>query len=193
MHTIIYVSGLGDRYDGLRRRCLAGWRLFGVRVVFVPMRWANNEDYAKKYQRLTGAIDNELRAGQQVTLCGESAGGSMVLIALANYGDKLYRAMTLCGKNNSPEIVSPDVYRKNPAFKQAMYAVPAAVAKLSGQQLNNFISVHAVADYVVPVPESIVPGGQSKTLPMIGHGATALMALTVASWYMVWLATKNLR
>lgn len=74
---IIYISGLGDRYDGLRRFCLRLWKYPGITTELAPMTWADSGSYDEKFARVVSAIDQV--KGKRIVLFGESAGGSMAV------------------------------------------------------------------------------------------------------------------
>lgn len=174
---IIYIPGLGDRYDPIRRTCLRLWRFYGVRVTMVPMRWTSSETYPDKRARVEEIM--HLHAGEKVLLMGESAGGSMALATYAKHTDVLAGLVTLCGKNTHPDNVSPGIYRRNPAFRDSMLQAEAAAAQLPRAERGNFVSVVPWYDPVVPVSDTMLPDCQKVTLPAVGHLVSILCMLTV--------------
>lgn len=154
------------------------------------MSWSDGVSYQSKFDRLSKAIDDA--QGKRIVLIGESAGGSMVLNMYQARPTDLYKVMTICGKNTAPEHVSPVLYRKNPAFKESMYAAAGAVKQLTLRQRQNFISIHPLADVVVPVKETLISDCQSTRLWSVGHFTTIAFALTLWSWYIVRLAKRPL-
>lgn len=188
MIHILYISGLGDRYDPGRRFFLRFWQLFGVTAELVPMQWADGHSYDEKFARLAHSIDAV--SGKRVVLIGESAGGSITLDMYASRGTSIYKAMTICGKNSHPEDVAPSLYLRNPAFKTAMSRVGKATHRLSKVQRQAFISIYPFADHVVPIHETLIPDCQHHRLWSFGHFASILLALTCASWYIVRLAKR---
>lgn len=185
---IIYIPGLGDRYDPLRRASLKLWRLYGAEVTMVPMLWHSNEEYDAKRKRIEAVIEE--RAGEPVVLMGESAGGSMALTLYAKYAGQSVSAMTLCGKNTRPDNVSPYLYKRNPAFQESMFNAEAAIATLALAQRQRFISVVPLHDATVPVKQTLLPDCQKMTLPVVGHLLSILAMLTIYAPLIVRRAKK---
>lgn len=174
---IIYTPGLGDRYDPIRRACLGVWRMYGVRVTMVPMRWMSDEAYGDKRDRVEEAIHNS--SDEKVILMGESAGGSMALALYAEHVDTLAGLVTLCGKNTRSDNVSPYLYRRNPAFQDSMHRAEAVAIGLSMADRRRFVSVVPWYDPTVPVAQTLLPGCQKMTLPAVGHIVSILAMLTI--------------
>lgn len=183
---VIYVSGLGDHFDSLRRLPLRLWRLAGISAELFPVYWTGREEYDEKITRLNEVIDKA--KGKRIVLIGESAGGSMVLNVYASRPDDFHKVMTICGKNSRPEHVSPLLYKRNPAFKVSMHSLAASVSKLTKVQRQNFISIHPLYDAVVPVTETLIPDCQSRRLWLIGHRPTITFMLLFGAWYVARLA-----
>lgn len=178
---IIYVPGLGDGYDPIRRFLLGFWRIYNVDVQMIPSGWSGTEPYENKVHRIQEAIANACGHGKRVVLIGESAGGSLALNVYASEPEKVSKVLTLCGKNTGPEKVSPRYYRKNPAFREAMQEVESSILKLTKAQRGRFVSVYPLFDPTVPVAETFIPDCQKVRIWSVGHLASVFIALTLAS------------
>ncbi|HMH70321.1 MAG TPA: alpha/beta hydrolase [Candidatus Saccharimonadales bacterium] len=185
---ILYISGLGDRYDSFRRFCLRFWRLFGVTAELVSMSWTNGATYEEKVKIINQRVD--AAKNKRIVLIGESAGGSTALNMYAARPNNFYKVMTICGKNTKADHVSPHLYRKNPAFKTSMYQAEKSVALLSKTKRQAFISVHPLVDHVVPVRETLIPDCQRVQLWTIGHLGTIAFALTLGSFIIIRIAKR---
>lgn len=185
---ILYLPGLNDKYDPLRRFFLRFWLLLGVSATHVPMKWEDRASYQEKLAHLNQAIDDA--KGSRIVLIGESAGGSMVLNAYALRPNDLYKVMTICGKNTKADAVSPYLYQKHSAFKTSMYRAELSVEQLTKSQREAFVSIYPIVDRVVPIEEMFIPDCQQVRLWSFGHSATVLFALSLASWYIVYLAKR---
>ncbi len=179
---IIYISGLGDRYDSFRRLALKHWGIYGVETELVSMSWADGKSYEEKKQRVIDAIHAVDSTSTRVVIIGESAGGSMALNVYADQADYIFKAMTLCGKNTGPEKVSPSYYRRNPAFKTSMSLVNDSINRLKKSDRQRFISLHPIVDGVVPVKDTLIPDCKTVTLFSFGHLTTIFLALTIGAW-----------
>jgi len=174
---VIYLPGLGDRYDPMRCFFLRAWSLYGVRVTMIPMRWSSDESYDAKRARVLSALD--MLNNERIVLMGESAGGSMAVSVFAAQSGVVAGAMTLCGKNTRSDNVSPRIYAHNPAFRESMQQAETLVKTLRPKQSEQFVSIVPLYDPTVPVAETLIPGCQKMTLPLVGHLVAILAMLTI--------------
>lgn len=186
---IIYIPGFGDNYDIGRRIFLVCWRIFGVTTEFIPMRWDSSESYNEKQKRVNAAIDKA--TNKRVVLIGESAGGSIVVPMYAKRYTDLYKVMTICGKNSGATSVSPHLYKKHRAFREAMRATDLAGPEISSRYLRKFIAFHPIYDGIIPLKETVIPGCKSIQFPSIGHLLTIFLSLTLFSGYIVHIAARR--
>ena len=147
-HYIIYIPGLGDHNDGIRRFFLRFWRLYGVRTQLVPMQWYDGESYQTKYSQITAAITTAEEQGYNVSLVGESAGASMAMNVFAR-DDSLYRFVSLCGVNNFHTSISPRILARSPAFKESLSYLAASQQLAVGRQPEDIRTITALSDTVV--------------------------------------------
>jgi pimeloyl-ACP methyl ester carboxylesterase len=187
---ILYISGLGDHYDWIRRFTLRFWKLYGVNVRLIPTSWSNKESYETKFKRITDVIDAIDTRTTKIVLVGESAGGSLAINAFASRKEKIHKTITICGKNNGPELVAPHYYEHNPTFKTSMYNLEKSVAALSKSGRQRVISIYPLYDGVVPIRETIIPDCKQVQLLSVGHLGTIFFALTFGAYFIVKLA-KN--
>lgn len=180
---ILYVSGFGSRYDIIRRFLLRFWRIYGINAELVAMRWDDGADYDTKLRLLYQAIDKN--KDKNIVLIGESAGASIVINAYANRSKDVYRAMSLCGKNQGAKTVAGRFYSKNPAFEQSIHVADDNVAKLDINHREKFTSIYALYDPVIPAHESIVPGSRQVKLWTLGHLISILLALSLLSFVLI--------
>ena len=180
---IIYIPGFGDTYDTTRQRLLNLWRFKDVSVELVPMNWQSSESFEDKLGRINTAIDNA--KDKRVVILGESAGGSMAIHTYATRAKDVFKVMALCGKNTTPETVSPHLYKHHPAFKTSMDKLNESVAAIPVEARKRFVSIHPLYDNVVPVRETLLPGCGEVVLPMTGHLPVIIAALTVWSYKIV--------
>lgn len=185
---ILYLSGFGDHYDGIRKRLLSKWRFKDVTVELIPMNWMNDETFEQKIARINRAID--AAKGKRVVIIGESAAGSMAVHVYAARSNNLFKVMTICGKNTHPETVSPYYLTKYPAFKTSMDTLNKSLKMLSKDERQRFVSVRPLRDRVVPVEEMRIPDCRELTLPTKGHLFTIVIALTTWSKKVVLEAGK---
>lgn len=185
---IIYLPGLGDRYDPMRRFFLRAWSLYGAHVTMIPMRWASDESYDAKRARVLSTLD--MFDDGRVVLVGESAGGSMAVSVFAAQPGAVASTVTLCGKNTRSDNVSPRIYAHNPAFRESMQQAEMLVKNLQPKQSKQFVSIVPLYDPTVPVAETLIPGCQKMTLPLVGHLAAILAMLTIFAPLVVHRAKK---
>jgi pimeloyl-ACP methyl ester carboxylesterase len=176
-HHVIYVPGLGDAKAQGQELVTKLWRPLGVQGHYVPLRWAVDEPWKLKLQHLLDAIDALSKTGT-VSLVGTSAGASAVLQAYALRKDKVAGVVCICGKINHPETVNPRYYTENPAFKDALAQLQAALPGLSAADRDHILSIHPLWDGTVSPADTILPGAHERTLLTVGHPFSIFCALT---------------
>lgn len=179
----IYIPGLGDSYDGLRRRGLASWQLWGVSTELIPMQWYGGGDFSQRYDAVVAAIDRAQLRGDRVVVIGESAGASMAINVVANRPD-VDGLVTVCGITNSRAEVSPLIRQKSPAFNEAIGRLGSSLNMLN---LTRVYSVRAVIDSVVPKHSSVITGARQSVAWSVGHLFTITLCLSLYGGYVVYL------
>lgn len=168
MRHIVYIPGLGDHFDPLRRLVLCTWRRRDTRVTFVPMRWNDqDETYEAKYERIASATAQI--KGEEIILVGESAGGAMALFAFARNLDHVHRLVTICGYNHGAANVHPSHRRKHPAFYHLMPVVDEVASSLSPQARRCITTIYSTRDTVVKPQYSSIEGASNLVLHTPGH------------------------
>lgn len=181
---IIYVSGLGDHWDSDRRFALRFWQVYGVKTELMTMNWNDGKDFNSKFATLSQKIKKAQQAGYRVSLVGESAAGSMVINAFAA-DPWLHRVITICGVNNTPSDVHPELFRLSPAFKQSMNQLKASLQIIGQKDCVRIISIHSLHDSVVPVKNTHVEGSTEIVVPSVGHVMTITLMLTIMSFLVI--------
>lgn len=168
MRHIIYIPGLGDHFDPLRRLVLTKWKQGHTRVTFVPMHWNNqHETHEDKYNRIAETIKQA--KGDEIFLVGESAGGAMALLTFSRNPDTIHRVVTVCGYNHGAQDVHPYHSHKHPAFYTLMPLVDAAVELFDRTTLDRITTVYSTRDHIVSAKHSHIDGTKQKIIHMPGH------------------------
>lgn len=178
MIHIIYIPGLGDTYDVVRKIGLKLWRRPGVKVSHMPMRWEDPEEtYEQKITRLKVLVDTYPDA--QVTLVGESAGGSVAISATRRFKHRVNRTVTVCGMNYGAGNVNPSLYSRNVAFRDAMIGADRTVATLSKDERAMLYTIYSSMDFTVRPKNTLIEGVSSYDLKVFGHMQAILLVLFV--------------
>ncbi len=168
MQHIIYIPGLGDRYDVIRRLGLKLWRRRSIRVSHFPMNWLDpTETLESKLERLNKVITKY--PDHQVTLVGESAGGAMALVAFDRFKDVVDKTVTLCGMNRGVNGVSPALFKRNRAFFDAIVAAEQIISRLTSDDKDKLHVIYSSGDITVRPKNSLIPGVSSYDLKTPGH------------------------
>ncbi len=179
--TIIYIPGLGDRYDTFRAFALQFWKLWGVQASLVPIKWYDGESLESKLARVTAAID-QVPPGQTIVLVGESAGASLALHASARH-ERISGVITLCGVTRNFTPISSYLRKRAPALDEAVNTLP-----------NDFnVDVHslrAVIDGVVGSKYSSTSNATRHIIWSVGHLSTIFLCLTVYAPIITTIAKK---
>lgn len=175
---IIYIPGLGDRYDGIRKTALKRWRSKRMKVTFVPMKWRHStETLADKQQRIHDAIAGI--SASQIVLVGESAGGSMVITETFRRGTRVTKGITIFGKNIRADRVATSIYANNPAFRDSMEAADRTVSNLSLSEAKRITVLYSPFDPTIQYPDTAIPGAVIKKIYTPGHLFSIVLVLFV--------------
>lgn len=183
-HYIIYIPGLGDHYDTVRRFFLFFWRVYGIKTELVPMQWYDGRPYDEKYQRVLAAIKKAEAAGHKVTLIGESAGASMAMNVFAE-DTFLHRMISLCGVNNYNTPISPRIFQRGPAFKESVELLNNSQHIAIASRADRIVSVTALHDPTVSVEKNRIPGIRHIVVRSLGHLTTILLCLSFCSFLLI--------
>lgn len=183
-HYIIYIPGLGDHYDGVRRFFLRFWKIYGVQAQLVPMQWYDGESYQTKYNSVTVAIVVAKEQGYTVSLVGESAGASMAMNVFA-HNESLHRFISLCGVNSFHASVSPRILARSPAFKESLTNLAASQRQALREQSERITSITALSDSVVSPAKNKIEGVRHKRIFSIGHLPSILLGLSLLSFTII--------
>ncbi|MES2876639.1 MAG: alpha/beta hydrolase [Patescibacteria group bacterium] len=178
---IIYIPGLGDRYDGFRSAALKTWRLWNVTTEYVPITWYDGESLVSKLNRIEAAIERT-PADVNLVLIGESAGATLAL-HMATHA-RVDRVITLCGVARGNTPVSSYLRRRAPALNEG-------VNGLTDAYNTDVQSVRAVIDGVVGKKYSVVSGATEHVIWSIGHLTTIALCLTLYAPTVTAIAKKQ--
>lgn len=179
-HYIVYIPGLGDKYDGLRRFFLSFWRLYGVTVELVPMTWYDGKAYDDKFERVKSVITNAQALGFTVTVIGESAGASMALNVFAT-NKEIHRFISLCGVNNAKTPISSRIFKKGPAFEESVSYLSSSRANTMKDRIDQMTVITAKHDATVPIEKNVIPGARQVRVWSVGHLTTITLCLSLFS------------
>lgn len=168
-HAVIYIFGLSDNNARGQELAVKLWQLYGVSPETFHMYWTTPEPFADKLEKLLVRIDELAEQGCTVSLVGTSAGASVAVAAYAARPRSVHAVVYICGKLHSPETIHPGVYRKNPAFRDAMAQVAPSLEALDARQRNRMLSLRPLADSQVPPTDSVVAGAHNQRVLSAGH------------------------
>lgn len=181
MTHIIYVPGLGDRYNDLRLKALKWWpRFHGVTAEFVPMNWSIESDLASKIQRLETAIRRAVVDGKDVVVIGESAGAAIALIADTS---GIKKVITICGVANGAIQIGDGYAERAAALRPAVDELRKR--ETAGKLPENIHSFRPAFDEVVYKKHSVAKGATEHVLWSLGHMITIVLGLTLLSSILV--------
>jgi pimeloyl-ACP methyl ester carboxylesterase len=178
---IIYIPGLGDSKVSGQQKAVNLWRLHGVKAYLFQMRWDNGEAFEPKLERLLAHIDKAHSEGYEVSLVAASAGASAALNAFARRKDVIQGVVCICGQILGYNHVSGYTFKRNPAFGESMQMLKTSLEELTMDDRQRILSLHPVADPVVPVRDTRLPGSIEGRLPTTGHAISIGYAMTIGS------------
>ena len=173
--TIIYIPGLGGKYDAFRAFALKLWNRSGRRLVFLPMNWTDkNETLEQKKQRIRSEI---ARAEGQVVLIGESAGAAIGLLMAQENQSLGYIAY--CGKIGGAKSTGEHYYKIVPTFHELLPEADHIREQLTDEQKSRMRIVRAYRDLFLSDRDTSLLGVKKITLPSIGHLSTIVLGITI--------------
>ncbi len=186
-HLVLYIPGLGDHYDGGRSFALKGWRVWGVEVKLLPIKWYDGGSYQDKLNLVLQAIDSGVKDGYKVTLVGESAGASLALNAAA-LASTVSRVILVAGVNSSQLPISPHLKKRSASFAESASRVSESLKTMDRTKIH---TVRALWDPVVSPRFDAIKDAHPHVLFSIGHIPTIALCLSVFSWFIAKLVKQK--
>lgn len=180
-HHVIYLPGLGDQRTWGQSVIVKCWQIFGITTHYQKIGWANNGPFELKLKAVVDKIDFLSSQGFLVSLVGVSAGASAALNAYAARKGKISSVVFISGKILDPKGVNPRYFKLNPAFKESLYLSDTNTGKLSNEDKQKMLYIHALSDSTVPPYSNKPDGVRSKTVAVFGHILGIFVALTFYS------------
>ncbi len=166
MQQILYIPGLGDAEA---TKFLADrWEKPDREVVTFDTRWASNEPYTEKYQRLLGVF-GDLSLVDDIEVIAQSAGGALAT-RLISEKPEINQAAIICGKLRNAETIGDDYRKRGPALYDAVVASEKAL-ETSDDFASKVTVYRPLREWVVPMDDMIIEGARIKKVPIIGHAA----------------------
>lgn len=164
---IIYIHGLGDSFNVVRKLGLSRWRRPTTKVTLISMHWQNStESYEEKLARISKAI--ECYEAEDIFLVGESAGGAVAIAAMQRNAS-VTRLVTVCGLNHRADAVDSNIYAKHPALRDAMYEADKTFNSLTSEQKAIMLTIYSSNDKRVREKYSLIPGVKTVDIEVKGH------------------------
>lgn len=183
IHTIIYVTGLGDSKARFQKKAVSSWRIFSVQPLFFQTKWADGKPFSEKLDRLIDLIDDSNKRGHKVSLVGVSAGASMALSAFSLRKETINGVVCICGKINRPEAVGASYFIENPAFHQAIFGLRQHMDKLGSKDRGRILSISPLFDETVAVKDTKIVGAKNVTSPTLFHIPSIGLVISLFSFF----------
>jgi pimeloyl-ACP methyl ester carboxylesterase len=177
-NAVIYLPGIGDHKPYFQPQLISLWRLFGVKAVYHPVIWRDNEPFEHKLEKITAHIDQLHANGKRVSLVGVSAGATAAFNAYMARPQKVASVVYVCGKLHRPESVGQIYYQKNPAFKESLIKVQSGISNLKAADTKKMLSLHPIYDETVPIQDTVLPSVRSKKMLAYWHIPSIFIGIT---------------
>lgn len=181
-HHVIYLPGLGDVKKHSQDRILSLWRIFGLKVHYAQIGWADGELFEPKLKRILELVDSLSKSYGKISIIGTSAGASAAINVFAARPKQIASVVCICGKLRNPQTISKERYVVNPAFEGSIKILSPSLEALSDEDRSKILSIRPLTDGVVTPRDTYIDGARSKTIPSFGHVASIVFALTLGSF-----------
>jgi len=173
---LVYLPGLGDSADPLRKLWLGGYWGDGITVSLVPMMWRSGDDTIDaKLDRIRKAIGRI--PAERTVLVGESAGAAMAVIALQCLADQVDGVVSICGKHLHGDTVGAHVYRRNPSFRSVIERGEAVVQDMSVKDKAKLGIIYSSHDGFIPAEDTLISGVKAVDIRTHGHKRSIIKVL----------------
>lgn len=146
-HTVILIPGLGDD-QLISKKILTSttnhWSASGLEVLFHPVLWRNGENFQTKLLKLIKLIDELSSPINKISLVGTSAGASLAFTAFYERGEKMHKAVNVCGRlrsgNHTVRSLN-NMARTSPAFYEAAQTFEKHEPQLTSVQRQRLMTI----------------------------------------------------
>jgi len=169
-NTVIYIPGVGQRYDRFRRLALWTWYFrLGVKAYLVPMHWeSTTETSLQKKLRVLKTLE-KMQASPCIVVA-ESAGGSIGIQLLARSPGNVSRLITICGKNRDAASITSAYHSRYPALMDSVKSAESDFTQLSNTRKKSITCFYSPHDKLLGSHDTTLPGCASVALRSHGHG-----------------------
>lgn len=172
----IYIPGLGDSATWLRKLAIYSWRLRGVKAVVFASRWQDKNETAQQKQHRLYDLVSEYPEEQNLVFVGESAGGSLAILASIKYSSRS-RFITVCGYNIGCSGIHKIHDSKHPALRPMVAKVDNKIGSLNPKiRERSRVLYSEIDEYINPIHTFIKEVPMQK-LPKLRHAKAIIYCL----------------
>jgi hypothetical protein len=182
-HHVIIGPGMDGKIDSLKLITKKWPEKYGLFPEVVQIVWKNNEGLEPKLKKVTNLIDNFVKDGDEVSLIGCSASGSLMLNAFIERKNAINKVINLDGflrQGNAKGYRSfKERSAKSVAFRESVLRFEKLEPMLTMEDRKKILTARPLFDELVPPETVVIKGAFNKQIPMVEHVlsiATALMA-----------------
>lgn len=173
-HRVLIAPGLDGRVWGIR---LVTWNWptkHGLLPEAIPITWKDNVPLAPKLQTIVDRIDYYSSKGNQVSLIGSSAGGSLMLNAFVERKSIVYKVVNLSGFMRQGRRKGIRSFSRrsaaSSAFKESVLRFEKAEPSLTQTDRKKILTVRPqFGDELVPPETVVINGALNTTIPFGEH------------------------
>jgi pimeloyl-ACP methyl ester carboxylesterase len=187
-HHLVYVPGLNDRL--LVNRVATSflpffWRPYGFHGHVVHPYWRQGTDFEPKLESILTIVDELAMKGHQVSLVGQSAGGSAVLNAFMRQPGQITGVVNIAGRLRSPGQPSlAKASKGNPAFAASVFTCEKQLPSLTEEERRRIMTIRPLQDTVVPADSVAIEGATNVVSTLQGHsvGGAQIASIRSETW-----------
>ena len=173
VRRVIIGPGLSGRVGGIKLLTRNWPKKYGLTPEIVEIVWKDNKGLSLKLQKVLDLIDEFVKRGDQVSLVGCSASGSLMLNAFTKRRYVIHKVVNIGGflrPGNARGIRSFAVRSKaSLAVRESVARFEKSESKLTKGDRIKIMTIRPLFDELVPPETVVINGAHNKTVPILEH------------------------
>lgn len=175
--NLLYLTGVGGESITSRQERYVSWRgsKLGWNVIFFDSKWTSDELLEQKLRRLDDVVTPLDKS--KTAVLAVSAGATELVYLFQKYPD-LSRGLTFAGAAQGSKTIGEKYRQRAPQLQAAQMTSESIISDNPTQFADRVTVYRPFHDEVVAQPNMLIGDATLKRIPMVGHVASIVTALT---------------